>query len=319
MKKKILAILPALAVSFLGFSHAEVPSDYPSRNIEIIVPFGPGGSTDTSARLIANSLGKYLPNNPNVVVVNKPGGATTIAIMALVNADPDGYTLALTSNSPITIQPHFDTTTYSYDSFTPIIKLVNIPQVLLVKKDSPWTSFDEWLSYVKDNPSDFTYATPGNGSISDLAMAVLNEAANVSTRAIPYNSGGKAMAAMLGGNVGGVATFQGNADSSQTRALVNFSSERSTKYGDVPTLRDVGIEAEKNAYIGIIAPKGIDPEIADILHNALKQTLEDPSVQEALLNQSFDISYGNSETYADLIQADYNLNGALLRNAGLIN
>tara|TARA_R110000751_G_scaffold21133_2_gene61088 strand:- start:7467 stop:8426 length:960 start_codon:yes stop_codon:yes gene_type:complete len=318
MRNYIYTVIPVIALSISGVSHAEVPSDYPSRNIEIIVPFGPGGSTDTSARLFANSLSQHLPNNPNVIVVNKPGGATTIGINALVNAEPDGYTLALTSNSPITIQPHFETTEYSYDSFTPIIKLVNIPQVLLVRKEAPWDTFEEWLSYVVDNPNVLTYSTPGNGSISDLAMAVLNEAADVSTRAIPYDSGGKAMAAMLGGNVDAVATFQGNADSSQTKALVNFSSERSSKHGDIPTLRDAGVQAEKNAYIGIIAPKGMDPEIASLLHDAFRQTLEDSSIREALLNQSFDISYASSEDYANIIQEDYNVNGSLLRNAGLI-
>ncbi|WP_163851910.1 Bug family tripartite tricarboxylate transporter substrate binding protein [Pseudooceanicola aestuarii] len=317
MKRTFLALA---GTALLGLSAANVAlaADYPSRTIEMIVPFGPGGSTDTSARLFASVLGNYLPNSPDVVVVNKPGGATTIGMSAVQNADPDGYTIGLTSNSPVTIQPHFPTADYSYDSFEPVIKLVNIPQVLLVRKDAQWEDFDQWLAWVKDNPNEFVYSTPGNGSISDLSMAVLNESAGVQTRAIPYESGGKAMAAMLGGNVNAVATFQGNADESQTKVLVNFSSERSQKHPDVPTLRDAGVDAHKNAYIGIVAPKGTDAAIVQTLHDAFRKALEDPKVVEALGKQAFDISYGSSEDYARTIKDDFDQNGELLRRAGLI-
>jgi len=318
MKKTIKALAWA-ATLVLPVPLAAQADDYPSRSIEMIVPFAPGGSTDTSARLFASVLGKYLPNNPDVVVVNKPGGATTIGMTAVMNSDPDGYTIGLTSNSPIALQPHFGTATYSWDSFDPVIKLVDIPQVLLVRADAEWETFEEWLDYVKANPGTFTYSTPGNGSTSDLCMSLLAETADIDIRGIPYDSGGKAMAAMLGGNVQGVATFQGNADDAQTRVLVNFASKRSKKHPDVPTLKDVGVDAFKNAFIGIIAPKGTDPEKITILHDAFKQALEDPEIVEALDRQAFDISYEDGPTFGETIKAAYDQNGVLLKRAGLIN
>lgn len=314
---KAFAGIAALGISAAA-AQAQTASDYPARTIEIIVPFAPGGSTDTSARLFASVLPKYLPNPTDVVVVNKPGGASTIGMTAVMNAEPDGYTIGLTSNSPVTIQPYFGTAEYSWDSFQPVIRLADVPQVLLVKADAEWNTFEEWLDYVKANPGTFTYATPGNGSISDLAMAMLNETAGVETRAIPYDSGGKAMAAMLGSNVNGVATFQGNADTSQTKMLVNFSRERSKAHPDVPTLRDVGIDGYKDAYIGIVAPKGVDAEIVQVLHDAFKQALEDPEILEALDRQAFDITYENTEDFATTLQTDYEQNGRLLKRAGLI-
>lgn len=317
MNKLFSTIAVSIAVA-LPISAVAQDGEYPSRTIEIITPFGPGGSTDTAARLFASHVSEYLPNDVNVVVVNRPGGSTTIGMNATRTAEPDGYTVALTSNSPVTIQPHFPDAGYSLDSFTPIIKLVDIPQVLLVQKDAQWGSFDEWLSYVQDNPGEFTYSTPGNGSISDLAMAVLNEAAGVETRAIPYDSGGRAMTAMLGGNVGGVATFQGNADLEQTRPLINFSSERSSKHPDVPTLRDAGIDAFKNAFSGIVGPAGIPEDRVQILHDAFQQTLENPEVVEALKMQSFEIAYEGPEAYAETLREDFEQNGELLRRAGLI-
>ncbi len=317
MKRRIFTIAAAAALTVpLG---AAAQSGYPTRAIEIITPFAPGGSTDTTARLFASVLGKYLPNEVSVVVVNRPGGATTVGMNAIKNSAPDGYTIGLTSNSPITIQPHFDGAGYSYDDFEPIIRLVDIPQVLLVKADAPWADFDEWLDYVRANPGIFTYSTPGNGSISDLAMAVLNEGAGIETRAIPYESGGRAMAAMLGGSVGGVATFQGNADPALARPLVNFSSQRSSRHPDVPIMRDKGIDAFKDAFIGMVAPKGTAPEIIEILHDAFRQALEDPAIREPLLNQSFEITYEDSETFGRSIAEDFELNGHLLRRANLID
>ena len=291
----------------------------PSRTIEIITPFAPGGSTDRSARLFASVLGKYLPNPVDVIVVNVPGGATTIGMMTAKNADPDGYTVALTSNSPVTIQPHFDTADYSYDSFETIIRLVDIPQVLLVQKGAPWETAEEWLEYVTENPGIFTYSTPGNGSISDLAMAVLNEGAEIETRAIPYDSGGRAMAAMLGGNVGGVATFQGNADPDLTRPLVNFSQTRSSRHPDVPTLTDVGVDAYKDAFIGIVAPLGVPEDRLDILHDAFKQALEDPEVRSILEGQAFELSYEGRADFFESLRVDFEQNGRLLRRANLID
>lgn len=312
---KTIATFLALVAPAIG--HAQ--DNYPSRTIEIITPFGPGGSTDRAARLFASALGKYLPNPVDVIVVNVPGGATTIGMTATMNAEPDGYTVALTSNSPVTIQPHFETADYSYDSFEAIIRLVDIPQVLLVQKGAPWQTAEEWVAYVKENPGIFTYSTPGNGSISDLAMAVLNEAAELETRAIPYDSGGRAMGAMLGGNVGGVATFQGNADPDLTRPLINFSQSRSSRHPDVPTLADIGISAYKDAFSGIVAPLGVPEDRLEILHDAFKQALEDPEIQEVLQGQSFEIAYQGPEDYAEALKLDFEQNGRLLRRANLID
>ena len=311
----MMAVPLALALPVAAFAQDE---DYPSRTIEIITPFGPGGSTDTAARLFAAHLSEHLPNPVDVVVVNRPGGSTTIGMNATRTAEPDGYTVALTSNSPVTIQPHFPDAGYDLDSFEPVIKLVDIPQILFVQDDAQWESFEDWLAWVRENPGEFTYATPGNGSISDLAMAVLNEAADIETRAIPYDSGGRAMAAMLGGNVDAVTTFQGNADPEQTRPLVNFSSERSTLLKETPTLQDAGIDAYKNAYSGIVAPKGVPEDRIQILHDAFKAALEDPEVVEALRAQSFEISYEGPEEYGQTMQEDFDRNGELLRRAGLI-
>lgn len=317
MKTLGKAIVTALALGAPAIGYAQ--DNYPSRTIQIITPFAPGGSTDTSARLFASVLGKYLPNSVNVIVVNVPGGATTIGMMATKNADPDGYTVALTSNSPVTIQPHFDMADYSYDSFEAVIRLVDIPQVLLVQKDAPWQTPEEWLKYVKENPGVFTYSTPGNGSISDLAMATLNEGAKIETRAIPYDSGGRAMAAMLGGNVGGVATFQGNADPDLSRPLINFSKNRSSRHPDVPTLADIGVPAFKDAFIGIVAPLGVPEDRLDILHDAFKQALEDPDVQATLGDLSYETSYQGRDDFAEALRVDYEQNAQLLLRANLID
>jgi tripartite-type tricarboxylate transporter receptor subunit TctC len=319
MRPKGIRTSVAAMLAVTALAPAVMAQDnYPSRDIEIVTPFGPGGSTDTAARLFAAKLGQHLPNNPDVVVVNKPGGATTIGMTYVAQAEPDGYTISLTSNSPLTIQPIMGRAQYTIDSFTPIIQLVGIPQMLMVQADAPWKTYDEWSAWVEANPGKFTYATPGNGTIGDIAMAVLGEETGLQMRPIPYESGGKAQTAMLGGNVDGVVTFQGNVDPAQVNMLLNFSPTRSDQFPDIPTMEEMGYTSRGNAYIGIVGPAGMDPAHVRILHDAFKAVLEDPEIRERLFDQFYQIAYEDGATYGNRLREDSDGNEAVLRRGGMI-
>ncbi|QQK77793.1 tripartite tricarboxylate transporter substrate binding protein [Salicibibacter cibarius] len=320
MKKRTWILFFACTVIISGCSQSSSSpeDDYPSDTIEIITPFAPGGSTDTAARIFESHLSENLPNNQNVIVDNRPGGQTTVGMTAIQNAEPDGYTIGFASNSPITTQPHLSDTEYDYDSFEPIIQLVDIPQVLMANHDSELEDFDDLLEFMEENPGDFTYSTPGNGSISDIAMLSFLSEAELEAEAIPYESGGDAVTAALGGEVDAVSTFQGNVDADQVNTLVQFSEETSEMNEGVPTLEEGGIDTSTEAYIGIVAPEGVPQEIVDTLHDAFEQTLEDPEVQEQLLDLHYDISYGTGEEFGQNLEEDYFEHEELLREAGQI-
>src|SRR5690625_3069465 len=148
---------------------SEASVDYPTQEIEWIIPFPPGGTTDTSARILAKEMSKHLPNEPEIVVVNKEGGNSTIGLTEVYNADPDGYTIGTTTAAPLLIEPLEGNTSYSYDDFQPVAQLIHLPQFFLVSADSPWTNFEEWLEYVKQNPGELKYALAGVGNPPHLA------------------------------------------------------------------------------------------------------------------------------------------------------
>jgi tripartite-type tricarboxylate transporter receptor subunit TctC len=136
-------------------NESKAPSDYPKSSIEVVIPFAPGGGTDTVGRILSNYVSKYLPNNQSVVIVNKPGGSGIIGLAEVQNAKPDGYKIGMTTEPPLSVQPHYGKAPYTHDSFQTIMRVTSIPLVLVVKKDAPWQTYEEWRDYVKQNPEKF--------------------------------------------------------------------------------------------------------------------------------------------------------------------
>lgn len=122
---------------------------FPTKPIEMIVPYGAGGSTDQIARLIQRSVNDYLPNGQTIQIINEPGGAGVIGLTKVLNAKPDGYTIGLTASGAITNQPHYGSTSYTHDSFQPISRIATSPILLAVKSDSPWTTLDDLIEYIQ--------------------------------------------------------------------------------------------------------------------------------------------------------------------------
>lgn len=292
-----------------GSENSSVESDFPTKPIKIIVPFAPGGGTDVTARIVAEAASKYLPNGQNVVVENKPGGNGTIGTVDIVNADPDGYTIGMTTIGPMSIQPHFDQTPYEYDDVTAVMRIVSTQNVLLVKADSPWQTFDEWLEYVKENPGKFSYATPGAGIAPHIAMESVNFAAGIETKNVPFEGSAPAINALLGGHVQGAVVQSMEAkpfvDSGDVRILA--ITNKSDYFPDAPTFKEKGIDVDTELYTGLIAPKDLPKEIRDILHESFKKVIEDSEVVEKLDAQGIDAEYGylGPDDFEEIIKREY--------------
>jgi len=303
-----------------GDSQQKPASDYPNRSIEIVVPFAPGGSTDTIARILAENVSKYLPNNQPVVVVNKPGGAATIGMAEVAAAKPDGYKLGVTSIDAISIQPHYGKVSYTPDSFEPIMQVAFVPLMLLVKKDSPWPDFESWLEYVKNNPNQFSYGSAtGTGGVGHLAMEALNLAAGIQTKHIPFEGRGPAVTALLGGHTQGAIALLNPGEEESLRALFNFAGHKSEAYQDIPLLKEKGFDVTGGVDTGIFAPKGIPEDVKNILHEAFKKTIEDPAVIEQIKKLNVDVVYRGPEEFKQYVQENYEKNGQLIKEIGLAN
>lgn len=298
-------------------------SEYPKKNIEIVVPFAAGGGTDITARALANVVGRYLPNNQNVVVVNKPGGGATVGITDIYTAKPDGYTLGMVTSGGLSIQPNYGNTVYKHDSFQPVLRVLSTPQILLVNSDSEWETYEDWLKYVQDNPGKFTYGTPGAGNSAHIAMEGLQYEESIEMDHVPFDGTSPALTALMGNHIDGAVALAQEAksqiDSGELRALANLGSTPVASYGDIPVLGELGINIDAEVYTGIIAPSEISDDVLEILVTAFKQAVKDPDFIEQLEKMGVESSIAEPDDFQKNITNSYNSSGEILKNLGLLD
>lgn len=289
---------------------AEATSKYPEKDIEIVVPFPPGGTTDTTMRIMASVLPKYLPNEVNVVVVNKPGGTGVVGSTSVSNAKPDGYQLVYAPIPTIAYQHLFGTASYTHEDFTPIINVQASQSLLMVKKDAPWNTFEEWLQYVEENPGKFTYGTPGNGSSQHLTMEALNIAAGIETKMVPFDGTSSALTSLLGGHIDGtiiqaheVSEYIENGD---LKPIVYLGDNKYKGFPDVPLLTEFGYdEVLSDPSSGVFGPKGMNEEEAKVLFDAFTEAFKDPKVVEFYEGLKLEPEGTGLNDFAGLIQKNY--------------
>ena len=301
-RKGFLFLGAALLLSLISLP--AMAADFPTKPVTLIVPWPPGGSTDVSFRVLAETTSKYL--GQPVVIENKAGGSGTVggATMA-ATAKPDGYTV---SQIPITIfrLPYMMKVTWDpLKDFTYIIHLTGYTFGVVVKADSPWKTWNEFIAYAKANPNKVTYATPGAGTSLHITMETIAMRQGIKWIQVPMKGGGETTPAVLGGHVSATADSTGWApqvDAGQLRLLVTWGNQRTKKWPDVPTLKDLGYGIVSNSPFGIAGPKGMDPKVVKILHDAFKKGMEDPAYLKILERLDMEPFYKNTEDYVKYVK-----------------
>jgi tripartite-type tricarboxylate transporter receptor subunit TctC len=316
---RLLWILLAGLIAVV-FAVPAAAADFPTKPIKYIVPWGAGGS-DACARVLANETSKIL--GQPVIVENKPGGGGTLgpATMA-ATSKPDGYTIAELT-LPIFRYPHMYKATYDpMKDFTYIIHLTGYTFAVVVKADSPFKTFHDVVAYAKANPDQFTYCTTGPASVASTTMAMLAaKNGGIKWRNIPV-SGGNAqlVATVLGGHVmAGVATsdWAPLVKSGDFRLLMIFSEKRHDSYPDVPTAKDLGYGIVVQSPYGLGGPKGMDPKVVKILHDAFKKGMESEAYQKILASYNMVSIYKNSEDYTNFTKRLWAEEKELVETLGL--
>jgi len=292
-----LALLSTLLCSFPGAVDAE--DKFPSRPINLVVGYAPGGNTDVVARPLAAVAGKIL--GQPVVVVNKPGGSSAVSLTSLKNEKPDGYTLAILATGGI-ISQHLRKVAYdSAKDFTPIMQHAVFHEGLVVRSDSPWKTIGEFIDYARANPGKIRYGSSGPGSPSHLVMEQLCAATKTKMNHVPFEGNAPAVAALLGGHIDAVADNTGwkpHVISGRLRLLAAFQTKRMPFAANVPTLKEAGYDVIHAHINSIVGPKGIPPAIVDTLHKAFKKSLEDPEVLAVVNNVDAIVTYRSPEELA---------------------
>ena len=288
-------------------------ADFPTREVQIIIPWAPGGATDLIFRALGATTSKYL--GKAVVVVNKPGGAGAVGYTEAMQARPDGYTL-VSAVTPLTILPHQVTTAFTYKSFEPVINVVDDPSMFMVRSDAPWKSLTEFLDFAKKNPGMITVGNSGAGGGVHLVALAFEKKVGVKFNHIPFAGGGPSVTAILGGHVNAVSVSPPEgipqAQGGKLKIIALFAKKRLELFPDVPTVSEQGINFVMGMWRGLAAPKGTPPDVIKTLHDAFKKGMEDDVLKKNAKDMAVHLSYLGPEEFGKLMANHHEVYGKLV-------
>lgn len=306
MFKKILALGMTVVMAAAALTGCGKSGAYPSDDIEVIVPKGAGGGTDTSTRGLLTYMEKNMENGKFNVTNNSDGGGIT-GMVATAEADPDGYTLGA-----VTVELDMfcfqGKTDLTYDSFESVAMMIAAPAALIVQADAPYNSVDEFVAYCQENPESVQVGNSGAGAIWDIATYLMEDEYGIQVTHVPYPNGTADIAAAItGGHIDATladpSSFMTQIDAGTLKCLGIMSEERSTLLPDVPTFKEEGHDLVVRAWATLVAPKGMDTENMALLQNAARAALESDECKEYFLAQGIEpVCYIGEE--ADQIMAD---------------
>ncbi len=295
-RRLLLAISSAALLARPGLAQQR----YPDRPIRMLVPWTPGGATDIQMRSICDQASKRL--GQTVVVENRPGASGTIGALHMAReARPDGYTLGQMPNGvfrmpAMTERPLWD----PMKDFSWIIRLVGYMGGVVVRPDSPWRSMADLVAYARANPGKVSYGTPG-ANTTDVQMTRFARIAGIDWVAVPFRGAAPNLQALLSGDIHFSAETSAWADMAlegRLRPLGVWMSERAARFPDVPTFREQGYDVLGESTYGIAGPRGMDPEVVRILHDAFKEALYDPAHLATIARFDMPVRYLGTEDYA---------------------
>jgi tripartite-type tricarboxylate transporter receptor subunit TctC len=303
--------LGLLAILVLSGGLALAQGTYPDRPISIVVPFPPGGVADLTARPVAAALEKTLKNP--VGVVNKTGAAGAVGMQFVAASRPDGYTLLLALSS-ISIIPEADrlfgrAPAFTVDQFEPIALISADPTVLVVRAESPWKTAAEFIADARKRPGQITYSSSGVYGTLHMAMELLQQAAGIKLRHVPYPGGGPAVTALLGGHVdllaSGPSVVLPHIKAGKLRALAGWGDQRVAALPDVPTFKELGYPgAEFYIWAGLFAPRGTPEPVLARLREAMRAVVGDPDFKAAMEKLETPVTFKQGAEFRQFFEAD---------------
>ena len=288
MLSKRMVLATALAALTVGAGpFAASAADYPDRPIRLLVPYAAGGGTDAIARVIAQGMTEQL--GQQLVVDNNGTAGGNVATAQAAKSDPDGYTLLMANQGPMTVNPHLfrNVKVDPLTAFDPVTLIAEAPLVVVVPEGSPFTSFQALLEAAKAKPGGLTYGSAGNGSASHLATLLLANTAGLDMVHVPYKGAGPAITDLIGGRLDFMITtlpsVVGFIENGKAKPLAVTMLERSKRLPEVPTIAELGLpEYQAAAWYGFAVPKGTPPEVIARLRDATVAATQSPAVQKSL-------------------------------------
>lgn len=310
--------LAALATGFLGSATAQ--SAYPSKTVTMVVPTAAGGTTDLSARMLAQALGPVL--GQTVVVDNKGGGNGNIAASIVKRAEADGYTLLMQYSGYHVISPHI-TKQKQWDQgdFQPVANVISAPQIIVVRADLPVKTLPELIAYAKANPGKVNFGSSGNGSSIHLSGELFKSLAKVDMQHVPYKGSAPAVTDLLGNQIGimfdNMPSAIQHVRSGSLVPLAVTTAKRSPELPNVPAIAEAGVPGyEATSWFGMFAPAGTPAPVLAKLNAAIVKVLAQPDVKKKINEQGAEVYSETPEQFAAFIQAESVKWGKVVKESG---
>lgn len=310
-------LLGLIAASALA---APVFADYPERAIELTIPAGAGGGTDTSARKLALLLEEKL--GTSIAILNVGGGGGSVGASQFMQAKPDGYSLFATWNSPLTTVPQVQNVAYSLADFTPIASTSETAYTLCVKADFPANTGEEFLAELEANPGKYTYGNDGIGGTMQLAAERIFQAKGISAIAIPFGGAGETLQNFLGNHVdiygGSISPVLPYVQTGEAKCLLVTSAAFVPALPQASGLETLGLaDKETLLWRAILGPKDLDPEIAGKLADIIDEAVNDPSYVEFLKTKGEIPNVVKGEALQERLQSEFDALAEVSKSLGL--
>ncbi len=298
---------------------------YPSKPITMVVPFPPGGVADTVGRPVAEAMSRHLKQS--IVVENKGGAGGGIGMAQVAKSKGDGYTV-LMSLSSLVVLPEADKILqrppmFQVSQLKPIARFTADPTVLVVRADSPWKTYAEFMTYVKTNPGKISFGSSGNYGTMHVPMEQLKAATSTFMLHVPYTGAGPAVLSLLGGQIEalstGPASVKQHIASGRLRALAHWGEGRLASMPEVPSFKELGVRIQYSQWSGLFVPADTPAAVVDSLRQAAKFAAQDPRAVAALTASGTSFMYQDAPEFERFVQADAKEMSALVTRIGKVD
>ncbi|CAN1541066.1 PBP2_Bug_TTT domain containing protein [Burkholderiaceae bacterium] len=321
----VLRVLTAGLLSATAAWPALAQEDYPSRPITMLVPFPPGGVADTVGRPVAEAMGRYLKQS--VIVENKGGAGGGIGMAQVAKSKADGYTVLMALSS-LVVLPEADKVLkrapmFQLDQLKPIARFSADPTVLVVKADSPWKTYAEFMAYVKANPAKVSFGSSGNYGTMHVPMEQLKAATSSFMLHVPYTGAGPAVLVLLSGQIEALSTGPASVGqqikAGKLRALAHWGDGRLTALPDVPSLKELGVPISYAQWSGMFVPANTPAAVVEKLRQAAKFAAADPRANQALTAAGTSFMFQDMPEFERYVQTDAKDMAALVQRIGKVD
>jgi len=322
---KLLGTCLMAGTMAMGFASTAMAQNYPNRPITMVVPFPPGGVADTVGRPMAEAMARYLQQP--VVVENRAGAGGGVGMGAVAKAQPDGYTILMALSS-LVVLPEADkilnrAPLFTVDQLTPIGRITGDPTVLVVRADSPWQTYADFIAHARSNPGRITFGSSGNYGTMHIPMEQLKIATNTSMLHVPYTGAGPAIQGLLSKQVdalsSGPASVAQHIRAGNMRALAHWGEGRLDLLPDVPSFKELNVPITYSQWSGIFAPAGTPEPVINRLRDAVKFALTDARTLEAMRTAGTSFMHLDAPEFTTFVNNDAKEMSGVVQRIGRVN